>query len=112
MFKVTHVKKSTNLREEERWIKPLPQKTNMEDKIAFLNSELVDVPHREKKREVEILASKEAENKKYATLQAQFTFLFESGNILPLCPASSDDGADKEGDENDKVIRRVMVIRS
>ena len=37
---------------------------------------------------------------RYAALQAQLTFLFESGNILPPCPASSD-GSDQEGDEND-----------
>ncbi|KAG5588821.1 hypothetical protein H5410_049255 [Solanum commersonii] len=40
-------------------------------------------------------------NKRYAALQAQLTFLLESGNILPPCPASSD-GSDQEGDENDK----------
>ncbi|KAG5600172.1 hypothetical protein H5410_031542 [Solanum commersonii] len=45
---------------------------------------------REKKREEDIAAAKEVENKRYATLQAQLTFLFESGNILPPCPASSD----------------------
>ncbi|KAG5589959.1 hypothetical protein H5410_040473 [Solanum commersonii] len=56
---------------------------------------------REKKREEEIAAAKEVENKRYAALQAQLTFLFESGNILPPCPASSD-GYDQEGDENDK----------
>ncbi|KAG5571035.1 hypothetical protein H5410_060801 [Solanum commersonii] len=56
---------------------------------------------REKKREEEIAAAKEVENKRYAALQAQLTFLFESGNILPPCPASSD-GSDQEGDENDK----------
>ena len=48
------------------------------------------------------MASKEAEYKRYATLQAQLTFIFVSENILPPCPASSDDGADQEGDENDK----------
>ncbi|KAG5615477.1 hypothetical protein H5410_015301 [Solanum commersonii] len=56
---------------------------------------------REKKREEEIAAAKEVENKRYATHQAQLTFLFESKNILPPCPASSD-GSDQEGDENDK----------
>ncbi|TMW80248.1 hypothetical protein EJD97_022322 [Solanum chilense] len=74
----------------------------MEGKIAFLNAELAAVAIRERKREVEIAASKAAENKRYAALQAQLTFLFESGNILPPCPASSDDGVDQEGDENDK----------
>ncbi|KAG5585032.1 hypothetical protein H5410_045466 [Solanum commersonii] len=54
-----------------------------------------------RKREEEIAAAKEVENKRYASLQAQLTFLFESGNILPPCPASSD-GFDQEGDENDK----------
>ncbi|WMV08423.1 hypothetical protein MTR67_001808 [Solanum verrucosum] len=48
-----------------------------------------------------MLYYKEVENKRYAALQAQLTFPFESGNILPLCPASSD-GSDQEGDENDK----------
>ncbi|KAG5620551.1 hypothetical protein H5410_005769 [Solanum commersonii] len=56
---------------------------------------------REKKREEKIAAAKEVENKRYAALQAQLTFLFESGNILPPCPASSDE-SDQEGDENDK----------
>ncbi|KAG5608356.1 hypothetical protein H5410_019637 [Solanum commersonii] len=56
---------------------------------------------RAKKREEEIAAAKQVENKRYATLQAQLTFLFESGNILSTCPASSD-GSDQEGDENDK----------
>ncbi|KAG5568588.1 hypothetical protein H5410_064395 [Solanum commersonii] len=56
---------------------------------------------REKKREEEIATAKDVENKRYAVLQAQLTFLFESGNILPPCPASSD-GSDQEGDENDK----------
>ncbi|TMW88073.1 hypothetical protein EJD97_019067 [Solanum chilense] len=137
MFKVTHVKKSTNPEEEERWIEPrepikgsvygYPEKTYqkkqgwycgsssssvdggdketisaMESKIAFLITELAVVAYRKRKREVEIAASKEAKNKRYATLQAQLTFLFESGNILPPCPASSDDGVDQEGDENDK----------
>ena len=48
------------------------------------------------------MAAKEAKNKRYSALQAQLTFLFESGNILPPCPASSDFGADQEGGENDK----------
>ncbi|KAK6777532.1 hypothetical protein RDI58_024249 [Solanum bulbocastanum] len=56
---------------------------------------------KERKREEEIVATKEVENKWYAVLQAQLTFLFESGNILPPCPASND-GYDQEGDENDK----------
>ncbi|KAG5614373.1 hypothetical protein H5410_014197 [Solanum commersonii] len=56
---------------------------------------------REKKREEEIAAAKEVENKRYVALQAQLTFLFESGNILPPCPSSSDE-SDQEGDENDK----------
>ncbi|KAK4726283.1 hypothetical protein R3W88_031200 [Solanum pinnatisectum] len=73
----------------------------MESKIAYLNAELDAVAEREKKREEEIAATKEVENKRYAALQAQLTFLFESGNILPPCPASSD-GSDQEGDENDK----------
>uniref|UniRef100_M1DIG2 Uncharacterized protein n=1 Tax=Solanum tuberosum TaxID=4113 RepID=M1DIG2_SOLTU len=80
----------------------------MESKIAYLNAELAAVTEREKKkeerekkREEEIAAAKEVENKRYATLHAQLTFLFESGNILPPCPASSD-GSDQEGDENDK----------
>ncbi|KAH0710867.1 hypothetical protein KY284_012294 [Solanum tuberosum] len=87
----------------------------MESKIAYLNAELAAVAEREKKREErekkreekertreeEIAAAKEVENKRYATLQAQLTFLFESGNILPPCSASSD-GSDQEGDENDK----------
>lgn len=80
----------------------------MESKIAYLNAELAAVAEREKKREErekkreeEIAAAKEVENKRYAALQAQLTFLFESGNILPPCPASSD-GSDQEGDENDK----------
>ncbi|KAK4716078.1 hypothetical protein R3W88_014416 [Solanum pinnatisectum] len=80
----------------------------MESKIAYLNAELVAVAEREKKREErekkreeEIAAAKEVENKRYAALQAQLTFLFESGNILPPCPVSSD-GSDQEGDGNDK----------
>ncbi|KAG5582214.1 hypothetical protein H5410_052841 [Solanum commersonii] len=59
-----------------------------------------------RKREEEIAAAREVENKRYAALQAQQTFLFESGNILPPCPDSSDenDKSDKEtkGDENGK----------
>ncbi|KAH0632857.1 hypothetical protein KY284_035643 [Solanum tuberosum] len=185
MFKVTHVKKSTNPTKEERWIEPRAQETYdryirisqeyrstlplesqdrpftqeenenlwkqsagepirgsvygypekayqkkkswycgsssssfdggdretisaMESKITYLNAELAAVAEREKKREErekkreeEIAAAKEVENKRYAALQAQLTFLFESGNILPPCPASSD-GSDQEGDENDK----------
>ncbi|KAH0675761.1 hypothetical protein KY285_023562 [Solanum tuberosum] len=185
MFKVTHVKKSTNPTKEERWIEPRAQETYdrymrisqeyrstlpfesqdkpftqeenenlwkqsvgepirgsvygypekayqkkkswycgsssssfdggdretisaMENKITYLNAELAAVAEREKKREErenkrekEIAAAKEVENKRYAALQAQLTFLFESGNILPPCPASSD-GSDQEGDENDK----------
>ncbi|KAH0655552.1 hypothetical protein KY285_030434 [Solanum tuberosum] len=80
----------------------------MESKIVYLNAELAVVAEREKKREErekkreeEIAAAKKVENKRYATLQAQLTFLFESGNILPPCSASSD-GSDQEGDENDK----------
>ncbi|KAK4716262.1 hypothetical protein R3W88_014600 [Solanum pinnatisectum] len=80
----------------------------MESKIAYLNAELAAVAEREKKREErekkreeEIAAAKEVENKRYAALQAQLTFLFKSGNILPPCPASSD-GSDQEDDENDK----------
>ncbi|KAG5589834.1 hypothetical protein H5410_040348 [Solanum commersonii] len=83
----------------------------MESKIAYLNIELATVAEREKKREEkerkreeEIAAAKEVENKRYAALQAQLTFLFESGNILSPCPASNDenDKSDKEseGDEN------------
>uniref|UniRef100_M1BZJ2 Uncharacterized protein n=1 Tax=Solanum tuberosum TaxID=4113 RepID=M1BZJ2_SOLTU len=73
----------------------------MEGKIAFLNAELAVVVDREKKREErerkreeEIAAAKEIENKRYLTFQAQLTFLFESGKILPPCPES-------EGEEND-----------
>ncbi|KAK6802909.1 hypothetical protein RDI58_000693 [Solanum bulbocastanum] len=80
----------------------------MNSKIAYLNAELTAVVEREKKRkekekkrEEEIAATKEVENKRYAALQVQLTFIFESGNILPPCPASSD-GSDQEGDENDK----------
>ncbi|KAH0672770.1 hypothetical protein KY290_025002 [Solanum tuberosum] len=80
----------------------------MESKIAYLNAEHDVVAEiekkreeREKKREEEIAAAKEVENKRYAALQAQLTFLFESKNILPPCPASSD-RSDQEGDENDK----------
>ncbi|KAH0672932.1 hypothetical protein KY284_024019 [Solanum tuberosum] len=190
MFKVTHVKKSTNPTEEERWIEPRAQETYdryirisqeyrstlplesqdkpftqeeneniwkqsagepirgsiygypekayqkkkswycgsssssfdggdketisaMESKIAYLNAELAAVVEKEKKREEkerkieeEIAAAKEVENKRYAALQAQLSFLFESGNILPPCSASSDenDKSDKEseGDENGK----------
>ncbi|TMX05320.1 hypothetical protein EJD97_024622, partial [Solanum chilense] len=61
--------------------------------------------------EEEIVAAKEAENKRYAALQAQLTFLFESGNILPPCPASSD-GSNQEGDGTTSLIMRVMVMRS
>uniref|UniRef100_K4B5K4 Uncharacterized protein n=1 Tax=Solanum lycopersicum TaxID=4081 RepID=K4B5K4_SOLLC len=74
----------------------------MEGKILFLNPELVALADRERKRDVEITTSKEAENKRHAALQAQLTFLFESGNILPPCPTSNDEGADQEDDENDK----------
>ncbi|KAG5581193.1 hypothetical protein H5410_051820 [Solanum commersonii] len=73
----------------------------MESKIAYLNAELAAVAEREKKREEEIVAAKEVENKRYAALQAQLTFLFESGNILPPYLANSDE-SDQEGDENDK----------
>ncbi|KAK6775945.1 hypothetical protein RDI58_026946 [Solanum bulbocastanum] len=80
----------------------------MESKIAYLNAELAAIvekekkrEEREKKREEEIAVAKEVENKRYAALQAQLTFVFELGNILPPCPASSD-GSDQEGDENDK----------
>ncbi|KAH0709054.1 hypothetical protein KY284_010481 [Solanum tuberosum] len=62
----------------------------------FLNSRLIRCP------------CVNCENVRYHTtetvamhLQAQLTFLFESGKILPPCPASSD-GSDQEGDENDK----------
>ncbi|KAH0745606.1 hypothetical protein KY285_007263 [Solanum tuberosum] len=175
MFKVTHVKKSTNPTEEERWIEPRAQETYeyrstlplesqdrpftqeenenlwkqsvsepircsiygypekayqkkkswycgsssssfdggdketisaMESKIAYLNVELATVAEKEKKREEEIAAANEVENKRYGALQARLTFLFESRNILPPCPASSDenDKSDKEseGDENGK----------
>uniref|UniRef100_K4CDT4 Uncharacterized protein n=1 Tax=Solanum lycopersicum TaxID=4081 RepID=K4CDT4_SOLLC len=102
MFKVTHVKKSTNPAEEERCIERRPKEIHMEGNIGFLNAELAAVANRERKREVEIATSKEAENKRYKVLEAQLTFNFESGNILPLCPASSDDGVDYEGDENFK----------
>ncbi|KAK6789322.1 hypothetical protein RDI58_013121 [Solanum bulbocastanum] len=185
MFKVTHIKKSTNPTEEERWIEPRAQETYdkyirisqeyrstlpleswdrpftqeenenlwkqsaggpirgsvygylekayqkkkswycgsssscfdggdretisvMESKIVYLNAELAAVAEREKKREErekkrggDCGSKKEVENKRYAALQAQLTFLFESENILPPCPASSD-GSDQEGDENDK----------
>ncbi|KAH0642442.1 hypothetical protein KY285_033299 [Solanum tuberosum] len=80
----------------------------MESKIAYLNAELLVVAEREKKREErerkrgeEIATAKEVENKRYSALQAQLTFLFESGNIHPPCLTSSD-GSDEEGDENDK----------
>ncbi|KAG5592326.1 hypothetical protein H5410_042840 [Solanum commersonii] len=73
----------------------------MESKIVYLNAELAAVAEREKKREEEIAAAKDVENKRYASLQAQLTFLFESGNILSPCLASSD-RSDQEGDENDK----------
>ncbi|WMV38448.1 hypothetical protein MTR67_031833 [Solanum verrucosum] len=194
MFKVTHIKKSTNPTEEERWIEPRAQETYdryirisqeyrstlplksqdrpftqeenenlwkqsagepirgsvyrypekayqkkkswycgssssssdggdretitaMESKIAYLNVEHAVVAEREKKREErekkrdeEIATAKEVENKRYAALQAQLTFLFESGNILPPCPASSD-GSDQEGDENDKSDKESEVMR-
>ncbi|KAK6793968.1 hypothetical protein RDI58_007421 [Solanum bulbocastanum] len=78
----------------------------MESKIAYLNAELAAIDEREKKREErdrkraeEIAAAKEVENKRYTALQTQLTFLFESRNIFPPCPASSD-GSDQEGDEN------------
>ncbi|TMW82947.1 hypothetical protein EJD97_003701, partial [Solanum chilense] len=113
MFKVTHVNKSTNPEEEERWIEPRAKET-YDSFIRMFQEYRSTLPleswdksftqeetDRERKREVEIAASKEAEYKRYATVQAQLTFLFESGNILPPCPASSDDGADQEGDEND-----------
>ncbi|TMW83631.1 hypothetical protein EJD97_001143 [Solanum chilense] len=47
----------------------------MEGYIAFLNAELAIVADRKKKIEVEIAALKEAENKRYATLQDKPTFL-------------------------------------
>ncbi|KAH0672580.1 hypothetical protein KY290_024810 [Solanum tuberosum] len=91
----------------------------MESKIAYFNAELAAVAEgekkreerekkreeKERKREEEIAATKEVENKRYAALQAQLTFLFELGNILPPCPASSD-GSDQEGDENDKFDKK------
>ncbi|KAG5586421.1 hypothetical protein H5410_046855 [Solanum commersonii] len=74
----------------------------MEGKIDFFNAELTTVANREKKREErerkrdeEIAAAKKTENKRYAALQAQLIFLFESGKIIPPCSES-------EGEENDK----------
>ncbi|KAG5570496.1 hypothetical protein H5410_060262 [Solanum commersonii] len=178
MFKVTHVKKSVNLTEEERWIEPHAQETydryirisqeyrntlplesqdrpftqketenlwkqsagepirgsvysypekayqkkkswycgsssssldggdretisSMESKIAYLNAELAAREEKKRKRDEKIVVAKEVENKRYAALQAQLTFLFKSENILPPCSTSSD-GSDQEGDENDK----------
>ncbi|KAH0706578.1 hypothetical protein KY289_011654 [Solanum tuberosum] len=77
----------------------------MEGKLTYLNAELAAVADREKKREErerkrerkreeENATTKETE-KRYAALQAQLTFLFESGKIRPPCLES-------EGDENDK----------
>ncbi|TMW98043.1 hypothetical protein EJD97_004563, partial [Solanum chilense] len=105
MFKVTHVKKSTNPREEERWIEPHAQDTC--GKIDFLNIELDVVDDRvkrqekERKRDEEIAAAKEVQNKRYAAHWVQLNFLFESENIFPPCPASSD-GSNQMGDENNK----------
>uniref|UniRef100_A0A3Q7FJY7 Uncharacterized protein n=1 Tax=Solanum lycopersicum TaxID=4081 RepID=A0A3Q7FJY7_SOLLC len=64
----------------------------------------VEDRHREeeRKREEEIAVAKDAENKRYATLQAQLTFLFELGNILPPYPASSDGSENDENDKSDK----------
>ncbi|KAH0638997.1 hypothetical protein KY290_036301 [Solanum tuberosum] len=74
----------------------------MEGNIAFLNAELAAVAdiekkreERERKREEEIATTKEIENKRRAALQAQLTFLFESGKNLPPCP-------ENDGEENDK----------
>ncbi|KAH0761464.1 hypothetical protein KY290_017537 [Solanum tuberosum] len=79
----------------------------MESKITYLNVEFAAVAEKEKKREEkerkrgeEIAAAKEVENKRYAALQVQLTFLFELV-FFPPCPTSSD-GSDQEGDENDK----------
>ncbi|KAG5568332.1 hypothetical protein H5410_064650, partial [Solanum commersonii] len=74
-------------------------------KIAYLNTELcrpeiAKERRNREEREGGDMAAKEVENKRYAT-PAQLTFLFESGNILPPCSASSDE-SDQEGDENDK----------
>ncbi|KAG5584969.1 hypothetical protein H5410_045403 [Solanum commersonii] len=59
---------------------------------------------KERKREEEIAVAKEVEKKRYSALQAQLTFLFESGNILLPCPTSSDENdksyKESEGDEN------------
>ncbi|KAG5608370.1 hypothetical protein H5410_019651 [Solanum commersonii] len=172
MFKVTHVKKSMNPTEEERWIDPRAQETYvrtpfklnlfffsligiyeylrnivvlyllrvgtdhlhkkkmrifgnrvLKRRIRRRKSLDIVVHHpqasmagierqylrwrreeerqRERKRDEEIAAANKVENKRYAALQAQLTFLFESGNIFPPCPANSD-GSDQEGDENDK----------
>uniref|UniRef100_M1DP65 Uncharacterized protein n=1 Tax=Solanum tuberosum TaxID=4113 RepID=M1DP65_SOLTU len=80
----------------------------IEGKISCLNVELAVVADREKKREErerkreeEIAAAKKVANKRYAALQSQLTFLFDSGKIVPPCPTRSD-GSDQEGDENDK----------
>uniref|UniRef100_A0A494G9V6 Uncharacterized protein n=1 Tax=Solanum lycopersicum TaxID=4081 RepID=A0A494G9V6_SOLLC len=59
----------------------------MEDKRSFLNAELAAVADREKWR----LRHQRRQRTR--------------GNILPPCPANSDDGADQEGDENDRVIK-------
>ncbi|TMW82468.1 hypothetical protein EJD97_005854 [Solanum chilense] len=83
MLKVTHITRSTNPEEEERLVEPRAQDTYREG--------------RDGKREEEIAAK----NKRYEALQAQLTFIFELGNILPPCPTNSD-GSDQEGDETDK----------
>ncbi|KAG5568319.1 hypothetical protein H5410_064668 [Solanum commersonii] len=129
MFKVTHVKKSTNPTEEERWIEPRAQETYeyrstlpfKSQDIPFTQEENKNLwkqsagepiraereknerrrEKKERKIDEEIATTNEVENKRYSTLKAQLTFLFESGNILPPCLASSD-GSDQEGVENDK----------
>ncbi|TMW84052.1 hypothetical protein EJD97_000137 [Solanum chilense] len=86
MFKVTHVKKSSNPEEEERWIEPRAK----------------DTYPTERGGDCGIKGGREQE---VCSASGPTSFLFESGNILPPCPANSDDGADQEGDENDRVIK-------
>uniref|UniRef100_A0A494G964 Uncharacterized protein n=1 Tax=Solanum lycopersicum TaxID=4081 RepID=A0A494G964_SOLLC len=83
---VTHVKKSTNPEEEERLIEPRAKETHPTERSGDYGIK--------GGREQEVCSALGPTN-----------FLFESGNILPPCPANSDDGADQEGDENDRVIK-------
>ncbi|KAG5604612.1 hypothetical protein H5410_026104 [Solanum commersonii] len=108
MFKVTHVKKSKNPTEEEKWIEPRAQETY--DRYIRISQEYRSTLPLESQsgpftqEENENLWKQSLVNR----LEVQSTAIQKRrirrrslGNILPPCPASSDE-SDQEGDENDK----------